>query len=143
MQRSNQYLSWQTLVSPRLLVLQKKLMNLLEHSDMLLLRFSEKSLTDRHVIYGVLAAYAMHFFVVLYPSIMTLRERQLDLLYKVVLCLISLHGITYLKLRKTSLDALLIRIQLRGTMQRKLFSTLGLVIYSDTINALYLVNLFI
>ena len=140
MQRSNQYLSWQTLVSPRLLVLQKKLMNLLEHSDMLLLRFSEKSLTDRHVIYGVLAAYAMPFFVELFPLIMTLRERQLNLPYKVVLCLISQPGITYPKLRKTSLDALLIRILLRGLMQLKLFSTLGLVIYSsDTINALYLV----
>jgi hypothetical protein len=139
MQRSNQHLSWQTLVSPRLLVLQKKLMSLLGHSDMLLLRFSEKSLMGPLVIYGVLAVYATPFFVELFPSIMTLRERQLDLHYKVVSCLISLPGITSLKLPKTSLDALLIKIQLRGSMQRKLFSTLGLVIYSDTINAVYLV----
>jgi hypothetical protein len=140
MQRSNRYLSWQTLVSPRLLVLQKKLMNLLEHSDMLLLRSSEKSLMDLHVIYGVLAAYAMPFFVELFPLIMTLRERQLNLPYKAVLCLISQPGITSPKLRKTLLDALLIRILLRGLMQLKPFSTLGLVIYSsDTINALYLV----
>ncbi len=114
-------------------------MNLLEHSDMLLLRSSEKSLMDPHVIYGVLAAYAMPFFVELFPLIMTLRERQLNLPYKAVLCLISQPGITSPKLRKTSLDALLIRILLRGLMQPKLFSTLGLVIYSDTINALYLV----
>jgi hypothetical protein len=92
-----------------------------------------------HVIYGVLAAYVMRFCVGLYPSIMTHRGKLLDLPYKGVLCLISLPGITYLKLRKTSLDALSIRIQLRGSMQLRLFSILGLVIYSDTINALYLV----
>ena len=114
-------------------------MNLLEHLDMLLLRFLEKSLMGLHATYGVSAAYATPFFVELFLLITILRERPLNLLYKVVLCLTSQPGITSQKLRKTSLDALLIRIQLRGSMQPKLFTTLGLVIYSDTINALYLV----
>jgi hypothetical protein len=106
---------------------------------MLLLRFLGKSLTGPHVIYGVLAAYATPFCVGLFPSIMIHRGRLLDLPYKGVLCSISPPGIIFLKLRKTSLDALLIRIQLRGLMQLRLFSILGLVISSDTINALYLV----